>query len=259
MRRVKGHSADGDLAKLFDALAPVLIPLDITPSRLAQVARASFVKAGAKQAQLRSGRPHLARIAALTGLSRSEVKRFVASGYKSDVSKSENLPRTLRVLKAWRSSSIYTADGKPRQLKIVGKAPSFDSLCKAHSGDIPYTVIMDELERRQCVVVNRSQNKIAIARVKKGNAKTVRENTALAFAAAFLQEALEDKLVLVRRRQKIASSSALSDTYVETAIANRLTDLLDQLPGLFANRTAPKRNIVNVFTLVSRSKIKKQI
>lgn len=254
MSRAKGHSADGDLAKLFDALAPVLIPLDVTPSRLAQVARVSFVKAGAKQAQLRSGRPHLARIAALTGLSRSEVKRLLASGYKSDAFKPENLPRALRVLNAWRNSSAYSAKGRPRRLKILGKAPSFDSLCKAHSGDIPYTVIMDELERRQCVVVSRKHNKIAIARLKKGNSRTAREHTALSFAATFLQDALEDKLVLVRRKQKIASSSALSDAYVETAIANRLTDLLDQLPELFANRTAAKRNIVNVFTLVSKSK-----
>jgi hypothetical protein len=254
MRRAKGHSADGDLAKLFDALAPVLIPLDVTPSRLAQVARASFVKAGAKQAQLRSGRPHLARIAALTGLSRSEVKRLVASGYKSDASKLENLPRALRVLNAWRDSSIYTAKGRPRRLKILGKAPSFDALCKAHSGDIPYTVIMDEIERRKCVVVTRKHNQIAISRLKKSDDRTIRELSALSFAAAFLQDALQDKLVLVRRKQKIASSSALSDAYVETAIANRLTDLLDQLPGLFANRAASKRNIVNVFTLVSKAK-----
>lgn len=256
MRRANGHSADGDLAKLFDALAPVLIPLDVTPSRLAQVARASFVKAGATQAQLRSGRPHLARIAALTGLSRSEVKRLVASGYKSNASKPENLPRALRVLNAWRHSRIYTAKGRPRPLKIVGKAPSFDSLCKAHSGDIPYTVIMDDLERRKSVIVARKHNKIELAVPKKGNSRTTREHTALSFAAAFLQDALQDKLVLVRRKQKIASSSALSDAYVETAIANHLTDLLDQLPSLFANRAAPKRNVVNVFTLVSKNKLR---
>jgi len=257
MRRTRGHSPDANLAKLFDALAPVLIPLDITPSRLAQIARASFVKAGAKQAQMKSsGRPHLARIAALTGLSRLEVKRLVASGYKSDVSKLENLPRALRVLNAWRSSSAYTSKGKPRHLRIVGRPPSFDSLCKAHSGDIPYTVIMDELERRGCVVVNRRGNRISIARLKQGIVSTSREQAALNFVAAFLQDALQEKLVLVMRKQNIASSTHLSDAYVETAIASRLTDLLDQLPGLFANRNAPKRNIVNVFTLVSKSKLK---
>lgn len=257
MRRTQGHSADADLAKLFDALAPVLIPLDITPSRLAQIARASFVKAGAKQARMKSsGRPHLARIAALTGLPRSEVKRLVASGYKCEVPKWENLPRALRVLNAWRDSRLYTLNGKPRQLRIFGRSPSFDSLCKTHSGDIPYTVILDELERRKCVVVSRRSNKISIAGVKKGLGGAIREQTALSFAAGFLEDALEEKLVLVRRKQKIASSSGLSDAYVENAIASRLTDLLEQLPKLFVNRKAPRRNIVNVFTLVSKNKLK---
>jgi hypothetical protein len=258
MRRTRGHSAEADLVKLFDALAPILIPLDITPSRLAQIARASFVKASARQAQMKSsGRPHLARIAALTGLSRVEVKRVVASGYKSDSSNSENLPRALRVLNAWRSAAAYTSRGKPRQLRIAGKEPSFDSLCRAHSGDIPYTVILDELERRQCVVVSRRNNEVSITKSQKRINQTLREHTALAFASAFLQDALQEKLVLVRRKQKITSSSDLSDTYVETAIASRLTDLLDQLPELFANRKTPKRNVVNVFTLVSRSNPKR--
>jgi len=203
-----------------------------------------------------SGRPHLARIAALTGLSRLEVKRLVASGYKSDTANLDSLPRALRVLNAWRNSSAYTSKGKPRQLRIVGKPPSFDALCKAHSGDIPYTVIMDELERRQCVVVSKRLNRISVARLKKGIGSAIREHTALTFAAAFLQDALQEKLVLVMRKQKIASSTRLSDAYVETAISSRITDLLDQLPGLFANRKAPKRNIVNVFTLVSKNKIK---
>jgi hypothetical protein len=255
MTRTRGHSADADLVRLFDALAPILISLDITPSRLAQIARASFVKSSAKQARMKSsGRPHLARIAALTGLSRSEVKRLVVSGYKTEASSSENLPRALRVLDAWRTSNTYAPSGRPRCLRILGRQPSFDALCKSHSGDIPYKVILDELERRHYVLVSKRTNKVAIAKLRKGKGRSQRELMALNFATTFLQDALQDELVLVRRKQKIASSSALSDSYVETAIATRLNDLLDQLPELFANRKSLKRNIVNVFTLVSKNK-----
>jgi hypothetical protein len=257
MRRPQGHSADDELATLFDALAHVLIPLDITPSRVAQIARVSFVKASARQAQMKSsGRPHLARIAAVTGLTRSEVKRLVASDYKIGTSSSENLPRALRVLDAWRNSNTYSRKGGPRPLKIIGRPPSFDSLCKAHSGDIPYTVVLDDLERRQCIVVSRKHNRVEIVRSRKRGERAGREHSALAFAAAFLREALQHDLVLVRRRERIASSINLSDAYVENAIASRLTDLLDQLPKLFVKRKTRKRNIVNVFTLVSRSKHK---
>lgn len=256
MRRAQGHSADSELTKLFDALAPVLIQLDITPARLAHIARAAFVKAGAKQARMKSsGRPHLAKIAAMTGLSRAEVKRLVASGYQPDASKSETLPRALKVLDAWRNSSPYTSRGQPRKLRMSGRAPSFESLCRAHSGDIPYTVILDELERRKIVVVSRRRSRIDMVERSTASQSYARDLPALSFATAFLQDALQEKLVLVRRKQKIASSSALSDAYAENAIASRLTDLLDQLPGLFANRKAPKRNIVNVYTLVSRNKL----
>jgi uncharacterized protein DUF6502 len=257
MRRTRGHSADAELARLFDALAPILISLDITPSRLAQIARASFVKTSAKQAKMKSsGRPHLARIAAMTGLTRSEVKRVVVSGYKSEASNAESLPRALRVLNAWRTSGTYAPNGKPRALRILGRPPSFDALCRSFSGDIPYKVILDDLERRRCVVISKKSNRVAIAGSKQGANRSIQEHAALGFATAFLQDALRDELVLVRRKQKIASSSTLSDSYVETAISTRLTDLLDQLPALFANRKSPKRSIVNVFTLVSKSKPK---
>jgi hypothetical protein len=257
MRRSKGHSADAELAKILDALAPVLIPLDITPSRLAQIARASFVRASAKHAKMKkSGRPHLARIAAVTGLTRSEVKKLVASDYKISTSGSDCIPRPLRVLNAWGSVAFYLKHGKPLQLKIRGQPPSFESLCRDYSGDIPYTVILDDLERRKRVVVSREGDKVSIAKSRNVNERPTRDHSALVFAAAFLRDALQQDLALVRRREKIGSSSSLSDAYVETAIASRLTDLLDQLPELFAKRHVRKRNIVNVYTLVSRSKQK---
>ena len=67
------------LVALLDALASVLIHLEITPARLAQIARTSFVKVGSSQARMRtSGRPHLAKIAApnRTYSSRSKEDRF---------------------------------------------------------------------------------------------------------------------------------------------------------------------------------------
>src|SRR3982751_2450427 len=98
MSRTKGHSVNIALAALLDALALVLLPLDVTPAHVAQIARASFVKAGASRAKMKSsGRPHLAKIAALTGLTRSEVKRLVASNYKLARPDAESSPRALRV------------------------------------------------------------------------------------------------------------------------------------------------------------------
>jgi len=78
------NSIERALSQLLDALAEILIPLEVTPARLAQVARSSFVKVSAKEAKMRSsGRPHLAKIAARTGLSRAEVKKIVVANFRT--------------------------------------------------------------------------------------------------------------------------------------------------------------------------------
>jgi hypothetical protein len=203
-----------------------------------------------------SGRPHLARIAAVTGLPRSEVKKLVDPDYKLSAKGPDYFPRALRVLNAWESAETYLRQGKPRQLKIRGQTPSFESLCKDYSGDIPYTVILDDLERRHRIVVSRAQDTVSIVNSRKRNDRISRDHSMLVFAAAFLTDALQRDSALVRRRQGISSSANVSDAYVENAIASRLTDLLDQLPELFAKPKLRKRNIVNVYTLVTRSKQK---
>jgi Family of unknown function (DUF6502) len=254
MRRLQEHSAEHALTALLDALAPVLIPLDITPDRLAQIARVAFVKASANQAQLKtSGRPHLARIAAVTGLSRAEVKRVVASNYRTEAFDPDCAPRALRVLSGWRNSKVYSTRGKPKALRIVGASPSFESLCKAHSGDIPYTVILDELERRRCIVFSRKRRWVAVAAALSKSTLHSREHAALMFATSFVRDALRHDTLLVRRKERVATSRDLPDAYVENAIAGRITDLLDQLPELFARKNRPKRNILNVFALVARN------
>lgn len=254
-RRARQSYPDLTLAALFDALAPVLIPLDVTPARVAQIARVSFVKACAKQARVKSsGRPHLARIASITGLSRAEVKRLISRPSTEDSANIELLPRALRVLHGWHTTRGYARSSVPRQLRIVGPAPSFESLCKLHSGDIPHTVILDELIRRGRVVVKRNPNRVVLVSKIGRQSSHSWENASLAFAASLIRDALSKDAVLVKRMDKVSTARDFPDSYVESAISGRLTELLNQLPGLFARRQKPNRHILNVFTLVSKSR-----
>src|SRR3954471_15602633 len=101
----RSEAANEPIAILLDALAVLLIKLDVTPFRLSEVARISFVRAAvAADRKKASGRPHLARIAAVTGLTRTEVKRIVDSGFDYRAREKEHLPRVLRVIEAWKSS-----------------------------------------------------------------------------------------------------------------------------------------------------------
>jgi|SRR5688572_748688 len=256
MRPPEKDPVESALSLILDALASALIPLDITPARLALIARTSFVKIGAQHARMRSsGRPHLAKIAALTGLTRAEVKRIVSTGYRSSSPGSDDLPRALRVLAGWQTSATYLVRGKPRVLKLTGRAPSFDSLCKAFSGDIPRKVILDELVRQRRISFKRDRKWVSIPSKQSRESSIQREQVALAFAATLLSEALRHDAVIVRRRQKIVATRDLPDNYVEGAVADRLTELLDQMPNLFSGNGRPTRHILNAFTLVVRAPV----
>ena len=202
MKTLKEDAAELALAALLDVLASVLIPLEITPARLAQIARASFVKASVAHARMRSsGRPHLAKIAALTGLSRVEVKRLVASNYAVGRLEAENSPRALRVLSAWQSSKRYSSAGRARPLQISGPYPSFETLCREFSGDIPHKVILNELERRTNVKFQNKRSWVSVRKPSKPRPSQQRDLANLIFAASLIGEFSHGDAILVRRRE----------------------------------------------------------
>jgi len=257
MKSPKGDAAELALVALLDVLASILIPLEITPARLAQVARASFVKASVSHARMRSsGRPHLARIAALTGLSRAEVKRLVSSNYEIGHQEPENSPRALRVFGAWQTSKRYSVAGRAIPLRINGPFPSFETLCREFSGDIPYKVILTELERRSSVKLGKKGTWVSLSKAIKPRAPNQRELSNLVFAASLIGELSYGAGVLVRRKEKIGAPMDIPSAYVEKAIAGRITDLLDNLPQLFVPQKSVRKNraCVNIYTLVSASR-----
>jgi hypothetical protein len=255
MKSSKEDAAERALAALLDVLASMLIPLEVTPARLAQIARASFVKACAVEARMRSsGRPHLARIAARTGLSRAEVKRVVAAKYTFGPREPESSPRSLRVLNAWQTSAGYSRAKRGFSLRVTGPYPSFQTLCRDFSGDIPYKVILTELERLRRVRRSKKKTKISIVTSSKLRAPFQRDLSNLVFAASLLNDLAQSERVLLRRREKISAATSIQDSYVENAISSRVTALLDNLPELFVSQTKSRKNTnrVNVYTLVSK-------
>ena len=257
MKASKDDEAALALANLLDALAPVLIPLEITPARLVQIAKASFVKTSVAQAQMRSsGRPHLARIAAMTGLSRAEVKRLVASNYDIGHQEPESSPRALRVFRAWHESKRYSKGGRAKPLRVTGPFPSFETLCREFSGDIPHKVILYELERRASLKFKKRRSWVSASAASNLRTNSRRELSSLVFAASLIEEISHGEAVLVRRKQKVSAPHDLPNSYVENAIAGRVDDLLDALPQLFLTRRNAKKSraCVNVYALVSKSR-----
>lgn len=248
-------SVERSVVTLIDALALVLISLNVTPARLAQISRASFVKAGAAYSKKRSsGRPHLAKIAALTGLSRVEVKRIVSKNFEIGDAEVDSWPRSLRVLYAWTSSKRFLLNGRPRRLRLVGSRDSFAELCRSHSGDIPPRVILSELERSGSVTVSADRNFVSVAKQKVSTSQARSAKASINFAAQLLSAALSEDRVLVRRRQRVNAPSSIPSAYVESAISGRVNDLVELMPKLFPNGNGKgkKGGGVSLFALVAR-------
>jgi hypothetical protein len=142
-------SLSRELTELLQGLADLLIHVGITPRHFGELAAAAFVRAACKASRLRNGRVNQSRVAVLTGLSRSEVRKIMADARSP---KSRHQPRTQRVIDGWRSNRTYQDRlERPRSLRINGRGNTFESLVKKCAGDVPYVAVLDELLRLRAV------------------------------------------------------------------------------------------------------------
>jgi hypothetical protein len=261
MRSRTIETSEHAISILMDALALVLIKLDITPSRLNEIARSSFVKAAASaDRQKSSGQPHLARIASLTGLTRTEVKRIVNAGFTHQSSHNEHLPRALRVLTAWKASRKYLKGGSSRRLPATGKSPSFESLCKEFSGDIPHTTIAAELLARGLIRVGTARGKEYVYLVGPKPSVNPGDVDTIKFIASLLSSVATSERVLVRRRQRVPLPKNLAPAYFQNSIATRVAAFVDDLPleSKRNARTNSREQGLEVFAVVSKTQKRKQ-
>jgi Family of unknown function (DUF6502) len=145
---VRGASV---LQRLLTELAFVLLPRGMTPKRFGELARSAFVQVAADASKRQNGRVNHSRVAAQTGLSRSDVKRLLSRSVIDSV-RADQTP-VARVITGWRTDRKFAdSDGKPRRLRISGSSISFTSLVKKYGGDIPHRAVLDEMLRIRAVI-----------------------------------------------------------------------------------------------------------
>ena len=255
MRSRERQSKDQALSALNDALAFFLIQLDVTPGRMSEILRTSFVKAGATISRRKtSGRPHIARIAAVTGLTRQEVKRIIKSKFKIDSTRGDQESRVSRVVRAWRESQKYSKWASERPLRISGAYPSFESLCKEHSGDIPHMAVVAELKTRGMVRITQLRGREYIVLNKRSQTANRKGMDTLQFVTNLLDSVVRDDRVLLKKTQHVSVPSNLAPAYFERSVAARVSALVEQLqidPAPLGRRRLSKGGL-DVFAVVSR-------
>jgi hypothetical protein len=256
MRYLRNENAERSLVDLLEVLASVLIQLDITPARVSELMRTSFVKAGASIAHKKhSARPHIARLAALTGLTRSEVKRIVQENYSTRPANTETAPRTLRVLAGWKTAKRYSKGGRLLPLRLGGAAPSFESLCKEFSGDIPHKAIFTELLSRGLVRLTTIKGKTMIVATRNTGSRSNGYSDKLNFISSMARAIAVENLVLLRTKQFVPAAKEISTAYFEKSVASRVSTMISALPIDRRHTKAKKlkrQGGLDVFAVVSR-------
>jgi hypothetical protein len=143
---------DVGVTGLLTELAVVLLHVGLTPKHFAELAKQAFVEAAGTISQFRNGKINRSRVAVMTGLSRSEVKRLLAGKSPMATLVSAQQSRGERVIAGWMSDERYLdAHGRPQRLPIAGARISFASLVKQFGGDVPHRAVLEELRRLHVV------------------------------------------------------------------------------------------------------------
>jgi hypothetical protein len=143
---------DVQVKELLTELAVVLLQAGITPKHFAELAKQAFVEAAGTLSRFRNGKINRSRVAVMTGLSRSEVKRLLSGHLSMAASVPAQQSRGERVISGWMSDHQFLdARGRPRRLPIAGKKASFTSLVRKFGGDVPHRAVLEELRRLRVV------------------------------------------------------------------------------------------------------------
>lgn len=151
-RKSSSTAARAADAPLDDALNLLLAPLarlclarGLTFAAAVELLKQAYVGAARDAHAGRHGPRDIARVSAATGISRREVTRISDERVAPSVVRGS--PAT-KVFTRWAGSArLRDGAGRPKPLRRVGRAPSFEALSYSVTHDIHPTVILDELCR----------------------------------------------------------------------------------------------------------------
>jgi hypothetical protein len=167
LKRSSGEETSHLDAQLVQILANLARPLLLNGygfTHLNALARIAYVEAARTIYLQDEPKISIARIAALTGLTRVEVSRLIKTKISDSDASNAQPNRAARVARGWASDKEYTQRNKsPRELSFSGHGHNFSSLVRKHSGDIPARAMLKEMTRLS-MVEHTARNTIKLLR-----------------------------------------------------------------------------------------------
>ena len=156
------EAARKSLTKLFRPLSAFLIDCGLSISEANLILRTAAVQSAAMRQLENSNRVNISGIAAITGIPRGEVSRILNSSGSLTIGAIKGRQNiTSKILSAWhRDPNYLTASRRPRNLKIFGAGPTFESLVRKYGQGIPVRAVLDELKHVGAIQLLASSQKI---------------------------------------------------------------------------------------------------
>lgn len=139
--------------RLMEPLIRILIRNGVSYGEFAELLKTLFVEVAKQDFHIPNRKVSQSRIAILTGLSRKEVAKQLATIAAGGIVATSNLNRVNRVLTGWHLDPEFTGPyGLPVELPFEATgSPSFVSLVRKYSGDMAPRAMLDELLRVRAV------------------------------------------------------------------------------------------------------------
>jgi hypothetical protein len=135
---------------LLRPLAKLLLEAGVGVGEFHNLAKRAYVQVA--RDRLAESRPNVSRIAVLTGISRAEVSKLLASPADAEPTAERGRHRAEQVLHGWWTDPAYIdEEGRPLRLPFRGSRRSFTSLVKRYAGDPRTSTLLDELIRVKAI------------------------------------------------------------------------------------------------------------
>lgn len=138
--------------RLLRPLVKLLLRQGVAYGAFAELARKAYVDVAFEEYPGSNKRPSVSSVAALTGLTRKEVKRLHELESPDSILADQRYNRSVRVISGWLNDPLYChASGDPARLPLNAGDKSFAGLVKKYSGDIPFSAMLSVLEAASSV------------------------------------------------------------------------------------------------------------
>lgn len=145
------QKVDRALIDFMSELAQYLIAAGVGSARFSSIVRLAFFQAASAHAKFTNDRLNQSAVAAMTGLTRMQVRAFAR---QTAPLPSEIRERLDHLIEGWTTDPRFaTKDYLPRRLRVGGRGNSFGALAKVYGSDVPARSLLRELQRHGYVTL----------------------------------------------------------------------------------------------------------